>query len=316
MVRDSGNLATERMRRLETEVNSIIIDAYNLREELSPDVTDSEVTLSCNPVYKYGEGLSSDEIYALQRLDASEDLISYAIGCYMGRYSLDEPGIIYANERNSEYDVSRYKTFKSDLDGIIPNTDEPWFSDDATGKVIEFVASVWPAEKLESNIRFIASGLEPNSEDPARQIIRRYLSNRFYKKHCQAYKRHPIYWHFSSGKHQAFQCLVYLHRYNAETLGRMRADYVIPLQGKLQGRLATLAEEVARAGSTAQRKQAQKAFDLIDKKIRELAVFDDQLRSYADKRIELDLDDGVKVNIRKFGTLIDLKPLGNLDSDE
>ena len=153
-------------------------------------------------------------------------------------------------------------------------------------------------------MRFIADVIGHKANESPGDSLRRYFSNEFYEDHCRVYKKRPVYWLFTSGKQQAFQCLVYLHRYNADTLGRMRADYVIPLQGKLQGRLTALTEEVARAGSTAQRKQAQKALDLIDKKIRELAVFEDQLRTCADKRIELDLDDGVKLNYSKFGDLL------------
>ncbi len=287
--------------------NEFFIQHYGLTGELKPEVGRDRITLQQIRLDESGNPDPRQEVVRL---------ISFSIGCALGRYSLDRKGIVYANAGNLGFDPSKYVTFPADADGIIPLTDEAWFRDDATERFAEFVSKAWPADGLDENLAFVANALGTKTNESSRDTIRRYFSDDFYKDHCQTYKKRPIYWLFSSGKQRAFQCLVYLHRYNADTLGRMRADYVIPLQGKLQGRQAALNEEVARAGSTAQRKQAQKALDLIDKKIRELAVFDDQLRSYADKRIELDLDDGVKVNIRKFGSLIDLKPLGNLDSEE
>lgn len=300
-----GRLTAARLRE---EANNIIFaEAYKLSGQVETRISDKQISLYIIP--RRSDGTADPGI-------DTRRLMSYAIGCMMGRYSLDHQGIIYAHAGNLGFDRSKYPSFPADADGIIPLTDEAWFKDDATERFVEFVSKTWPAEGLEDNLIFVAKALGAKTNESSRDTIRRYLTDDFYKDHCQTYKKRPIYWLFASGKQRAFQCLVYLHRYNADSLGRMRADYVIPLQGKLQGRLTTLTEEVARAGSTAQRKQAQKALDLINKKIRELAVFDDQLRSYADKRIELDLDDGVKVNIRKFGTLIDLKPLGNLDSEE
>lgn len=304
------------MKRLEEENNRLFIDAYGLADELTPDVPIEQITLTVNPAYRYGGKLTEEELWIRFRQDTMQELVSYALGCMMGRYSLDAPGLIYAHSGNEGFDPSRYPTFPADADGIIPVTDDAWFGDDATIRFAEFIAKAWPADGLEDNLAFVANALGAKANESSRDAIRRYFADDFYKDHCQTYKKRPIYWLFSSGKQRAFQCLVYLHRYNADTLGRMRADYIIPLQGKLQGRLTALTEEVARAVSTAQRKQAQKTLDLIDKKIRELAAFDDQLRSYADKRIKLNLDDGVKVNIQKFGALIDLKPLGNLDSEE
>jgi hypothetical protein len=245
-------------------------------------------------------------------------LCRYSIGCMMGRYSLDHEGLIYAHAGNIDFDPSKYPTFPADDDGIIPLTDEPWFEDDATERFAEFVSKAWPVEGLEDNLQFVAGALGPKKNETPRDTIRRYLSKDFYKDHCTTYKKRPIYWLFSSGKQQAFQCLVYLHRYNADTLGRIRTEYVTPLHGKMRARLANLEDERDQASSTAASKQAQKAIDALTKKLDELATFDDNLRHYADQRIELDLDDGVKVNIQKFGAikgkggLIDLKPLGKL----
>jgi len=340
ITQNKGTIAE--MKRLEEENNRLFIDTYGLADELTPDVPIEQITLTVNPAYRYGGKLTDEELWTRFRQDTMQELISYAIGCMMGRYSLDAPGLIYAHSGNEGFDPSRYASFLADDDGIIPLTDDAWFDDDITERFAEFLSKAWPGnsnkprintdthgsenesirvhpcssvdnKKLDENMKFVADVLGAKTNESPKDSIRRYLANDFYKYHCQTYKKRPIYWLFSSGKNQAFECLVYLHRYNADTLGRMRADYVIPLQGKLQGRLTALTEDVASAGSTAQRKQTQKALDLIAKKIRELATFDDQLRTYADKRIELDLDDGVKVNIRKFGTLIDLGPLGGAD---
>lgn len=267
-------------------------------------------------VYKIPSDIIPHDHSVIQIPDKDEltyFLLSYSLGCMMGRYSIDHPGLIYANAGNVGFDHGKYPSFPADDDGIVPITDEAWFSDDATERFVQFVGAAWPKEHLEENLSFVAEALDPKQDEKPRDTIRRYFSDQFYKDHCQTYKKRPIYWKFSSGKHKAFECLIYLHRYNPEMLGRMRSEYVIPLQGKLQGRQTALTQEIASATSTAQRKQAQKALDTTEKKIRELATFDDQLRNFADQKIPLDLDDGVKVNIRKFGTLIDLAPVGGSD---
>ena len=237
-----------------------------------------------------------------------EELISYAIGCMMGRYSLDEPGLIYAHAGNVGFDASRYATFPADADGIVPLTDELWFTDDAASRVREFLLAVWGADTLEENMAWLAESLGKKSSGGAIETpietIRRYLADKFFKDHLQTYKKCPIYWLFSSGKQGAFQALVYLHRYNEATLSRMRAEYVTPLQGKLSARATNLKDEVDAAPSTAARNKLQKQLDTVKKKQTELAAFDDLLRHYADQRITLDLDDGVKVNYGKFGNLL------------
>ena len=320
------------MQMIESHNNELFARSFDLEYDQGSLQAISEITL-------YQPAIKGDPA------PFARCLLSYAIGCMMGRYSLDHQGLIYARAGNIGFDPSKYPTFPADEDGIIPLTDEPWFHDDATVRFEEFVNKAWPGDGnkprmntdkhgseerpirvhpcpsvasnhlLEENLRFVADALGPKKNETARDTIRRYFSNDFYKDHCQTYKKRPIYWLFSSGKHQAFQCLVYLHRYNADTLGRIRTEYVTPLHGKMRARLAHLEEERDHAASAAATKAAQKAIDTLTKKIDELATFDDQLRHYADQRIELDLDDGVKVNIQKFGGkggLIDLKPLGSL----
>jgi type II restriction/modification system DNA methylase subunit YeeA len=293
------------MQRLEEENNRIFIEAYGLQDELTPDVPLEEITLTCNPYYRYGGNKSEEELEALLRADTMKELISYAIGCMMGRYSLDEPGLIYAHSGNEGFDPSRYQTFPADEDGIIPVMDDDWFADDATNRFVEFVKVAWPPETLDENLKFVADSLGPKKSEEPIDTIRRYISDKFFKDHhLKVYKKRPIYWLFSSGKHKAFQCLVYLHRYNESTLSRMRAMYVTPLQGKYKARIEYLEQERDNAGSASVRNKMQKELDTMRKKQEELRQFDELLRHYADQRISLDLDDEVKVNYGKFGNLL------------
>jgi hypothetical protein len=277
-----------KMKLIEEENNRIFINSYGLQGELSPEVPDAEITLA--------------------RADREKDcqrLISYAIGCMLGRYSLDESGLIYAHAGNVGFDPSRYeKKFPADADGIVPITDEHWFEDDAASRVREFLRAVWGADTLEENMAWLAESLGTKGSETPDETIRRYLADKFFKDHLQTYKKRPIYWLFSGGKQGAFQALVYLHRYHEGTLARMRTEYVVPLQGKLGARIGNLQDEIAAAPSTAARNKLQKRLDTAKKQQTELIAYDDLLRHYADQRLSLDLDDGVKVNYGKFGNLL------------
>jgi type II restriction/modification system DNA methylase subunit YeeA len=222
----------------------------------------------------------------------------------MGRYSLDEPGLIYANAGNVGFDASRYSTFPADADGILPLTDELWFEDDAASRIREFLLAVWGSDTLAENMAWLAESLGTKVGETPDETIRRYLADKFYKDHLQTYKKRPIYWLFSSGKQGAFQALVYLHRYHEGTLARLRAEYVVPLTGKIQSRIDMLETDAAAASSTAARNKLNKEVERLKKKHVELLAYDEQLRHYADMRITLDLDDGVKVNYGKFGNLL------------
>ena len=292
------------VKRLEEENNRLFIDAYGLADELTPDVPIEQITLTVNPAYRYGGKLSEDQRWARFRQDSMEELVSYAIGCMMGRYSLDAPGLIYAHSGNAGFDPKRYTTFPADDDGIVPLTDTEWFDDDATNRLVEFISVAWDASQLEANLTFLAENLSPKANESSRDTIRRYLCDNFYKAHLQTYKKRPIYWLFTSGKQKAFSCLVYLHRYNEGTLSRMRSEYVIPLQGKMAARLEQLKGDIQAATSTAHSKRLEKEQTKLEKQQVELIAFDEKLRHYADKRIALDLDDGVKVNYGQFGDLL------------
>jgi type II restriction/modification system DNA methylase subunit YeeA len=292
------------MKRLEEENNRLFIDTYGLQDELTPEVPIEQVTLTVNPAYRYGTKLTEEERRTRFREDTMQELVSYAIGCTMGRYSLDEPGLIYAHSGNEGFDPNKYTTFPADEDGIIPLTDTDWFEDDAAHRLIGFISVAWVKAHLEENLRFLADNLSPKKNESPRDTIRRYLCDSFFKDHLQTYKKRPIYWLFSSGKQKAFQCLVYLHRYNEGTLARMRSEYVIPLQGKMAARLDQLQGDIQSASSTVHSKRLEKERDKLEKQQAELLTFDEKLRHYADRRIHLDLDDGVKVNYGKFGDLL------------
>ncbi|BBS86971.1 hypothetical protein WP7W18E02_18680 [Aeromonas media] len=307
-------VATLEMQRLEEENNRLFIEAYGLQDELTPEVSLSEITLTCNPHYRYGGNLTDEEREARLQSDTIAELISYAIGCMMGRYSLDREGLVYAHAGNVGFNdlvaEGAYQRFAADGDGILPLTSEHWFEDDIAARIEEFVRTVWGADTLEENLQFIAdslclSAIKPPKKggETSRETIRRYLSTQFFKDHLKTYKKRPIYWLFSSGKEKAFECLVYLHRYNEATLPRMRTEYVTPLLGQMASRIERLRLQQTEA-STSDAKRIGKEIDSLTKQLAELRAFDDQLKHHADMRITLDLDDGVKVNYGKFGTLL------------
>ncbi|MFJ0262266.1 BREX-1 system adenine-specific DNA-methyltransferase PglX [Acinetobacter baumannii] len=279
--------AVAEMKRLEEENNKLFIDAYGLQDELTPDVPDEQITLT-----------------RADREKDSQRLVSYALGCMMGRYSLDEPGLIYAHAGNQDFDASRYQKFPADADGIIPLTEMHWFEDDATHRIQEFLTAVWGKDTLDANMLWLAESLDKKANETAEDTIRRYLASKFYKDHMQTYKKRPIYWLFSSGKQGAFQALVYLHRYNESTLARMRTEYVMPLISKMAAYANSLETAKENSDSAAEIKRIEKKLQDLHKQQAELSSFEEKLRHYADQRISLDLDDGVKVNYGKFGDLL------------
>ncbi|MEZ7895150.1 MAG: BREX-1 system adenine-specific DNA-methyltransferase PglX [Thauera sp.] len=296
--------AIDEIKRLEEQNNRLFIDAYGLAGDISSEVPAEQITLTVNPAYRYGANLTDSEQWAKFRQDTMAELVSYAIGCMMGRYSLDEPGLIYAHAGNVGFDPTRYQTFPADADGIVPITDEFWFEDDAAHRVREFLRAVWDADTLDENMAWLAESLGTKAGETPDETIRRYLADKFFKDHLQTYKKRPIYWLFSSGKQGAFQALVYLHRYHEGTLARLRAEYVVPLTGKMQARIEMLEKDATAASSTAARNKLNKQIEKLRKKHVELLAYDEKLRHYADMRISLDLDDGVKVNYGKFGDLL------------
>ena len=296
---DEQELRRLKLTENEETLNRIFISEYRLQDEISDKVVERDISIT--PGFP---------------LETATSFLSYSIGCMMGRYSLDEAGLIYAHSGNVGFDSTRYKTFPADADGIIPVTDIHWFDDDAANRIKEFLVSVWGKDTLDENMAWLAESLVAKTGETPEETIRRYISSSFFKDHMQTYKKRPIYWLFSSGKQRAFECLVYLHRYNESTLSRMRSEYVTPLQGKLRSRIEFLDYQSKQASSTSEKKKISKELETLTKKQEELKAFDEELRHYADMKIKLDLDDGVKVNYSKFGPLLaEVKAIAAKDED-
>ncbi|ELA9201538.1 TPA: BREX-1 system adenine-specific DNA-methyltransferase PglX [Vibrio parahaemolyticus] len=299
----------EKAAALETQNNIHFSEIYGLKTG-KETVAPSNVSLLCSPFYRFNKTTNSDTMFQSHIL---RDLISYSVGAMMGRYSLDREGLVYAHSDNKGFKEliaeGAYQTFPADDDGIVPLADEDWvFEDDATTRFREFVKTVWGDEHLQENLDFVAESLcldaiKAKKGESSIDTIRRYFSTQFYKDHLKTYKKRPIYWLFSSGKAKAFECLVYLHRYNEGTLSRMRTEYVTPLMGKLESRKNILEDSKATA-SGAELRAIDKELKTIEKKQAELVTFDEELKHLAEMKISLDLDDGVKVNYGKFGNLL------------
>ena len=309
------NECNERFHQLkanEEELNRIFIDIYGLQSELTPEVEDRDVTV--------------------RRADLQRDiksLISYAVGCMFGRYSLNRPGLVYAGgewedayRRNALADENGdaiiigsdriavnkgYQiqvdgqwqdcTYSPDADNIIPICDDEYFEDDIVGRFIKFIETVYGKQSLESNLRFIADAL--GGKGQPKEVIRSYFLNEFYSDHCKIYQKRPIYWQFDSGKKNGFKCLIYMHRYREDTIARIRTDYVHEQQSRYRTAIAGLEQRMASA-STAERVKLTKQLKKLQEQAEEIHVYEEKIHHLADQMIPIDLDDGVKVNYAKF----------------
>lgn len=290
---------TLEMQRLEEENNRIFIEAYGLQDELTPEVPLSEITLTCNPHYRYNGDRSEEELEALILTDTIKEFISYAVGCMFGRYSLDKPGLVLANqgEKIGYYlEQVAEPSFMPDADNIIPILDDEYFEDDIVSRFKEFLKVTFGEDTLSENLDFIAEALGGNGKKSSEAVIRDYFLKSFYKDHVKMYKKRPIYWLFSSGKGRAFNALIYMHRYNKETLALMRTDYLLELEGKLDAKREMIKSDI---GKDAQEKAR------LGKMIEEIMAYDEVLKNKADAYIEIDLDDGVKVNYARFEGLVE-----------
>lgn len=311
--RSHEELIVDRLHQCEMKINDVFLTELNLKEYISNNVEIEQISLISNPYFRYSRDNNASNFRWICQSDNIIELLSYTIGCMMGRYSLDRDGLVYAHSGNTGFKEliaeDTYKTFPADDDGIVPLAPEDWlFGDDATARFREFVKIVWGEEHLQENLGFVAESLclhalKPAKNESANDTVRRYFSKQFYKDHCKTYKKRPIYWLFSSGKEKAFECLVYLHRYNEGTLSRMRTEYVTPLMGKYEAQHSLLAEQKLEA-TTTEARRIEKELKSLEKKQAELRTFDEQLKHYAEMRITLDLDDGVKANYGKFGNLL------------
>jgi len=279
----------------EEELNRIFIDIYGLQDELTPEVEDKDVTVA--RIYDTKEDLPESikgNRYVLTKEDVIKSFISYAVGCMFGRYSLDVEGLAYAG---GDWDKDKYKSYIPDQDNILPISDDEYFEDDILGRFVDFVRTVYGKESLEDNLLFIADAL--GEKGTAREVIRNYFLNGFFKDHCKIYKKRPIYWLFDSGKKNGFKALVYLHRYQSDLIARLRTDYVHEQQERYRTQLAHILENLNTA-TGADRIQLIKQQNKFTDQLAEITKFEEKIHHFADMNIVLDLDDGVKKNYEIF----------------
>lgn len=278
-----------RLKANEEELNRIFAEIYDMVGEVPIEVED-----------KYVSVRKAD----LQR--EIKSLLSYAVGCMMGRYSLDEDGLILADQGATESDyLARIPdpTYPCDDDGIIPVTDDDYFGDDdIVAHAVAFVKAAYGDETLEQNLRYIADALGGEGK-PAREVLRSYFLKDFFKDHCQIYKKRPIYWMFDSGKKNGFKCLIYMHRYTPDMIARIRTEYIHPQQQRYRSQIE-FCESQLESASGSQRMALQKRVKKFQDQLKEASDYEQEVAHYAEQMIAIDLDDGVKVNYAKFGDLL------------
>ena len=265
------------LRNNEEEINRTFLEIYGLSNELKPTVEDGDLTI--------------------RRADLQREVrsfISYAVGCIFGRYSLDSIGLIYAG---GSWDSSKYKTFIPDKDAIVPICDDEYFEDDVVGLFVKFLEVVYGQDNLEENLRFIADAI--GGKGSSRDVIRNYFINDFYADHLKVYQKRPIYWLFDSGKKNGFKCLIYMHRYQPDTIARIRTDYVHEQQSRYRTAIADLEQRINGA-STSERVKLTKQLTTLQGQAEEIRVYEEKIHHLADQMIKIDLDDGVKHNYEIF----------------
>ena len=286
----------QQLKANEEELNRIFIDIYGLQDELTPEVEDKDIT-----VYRIFD--TKDDIpesmgnsrYALTKQEVIKNFISYAVGCMFGRYSLDVEGLAFAG---GEWDTGKYRTFPADEDNIIPICDDEYFDDDIVGRFIKFVEVVYGKDTLQENLKFIADTL--GGKGQPKEVIRNYFLNDFFKDHCKTYQKRPIYWLFDSGKKNGFKALIYMHRYQSDTIARIRTDYVHEQQSRYRTAIADMEARIAKASSTSERVKLNKTLTKLQDQATEIRTYEEKIHHLADQMISIDLDDGVKHNYEIF----------------
>lgn len=275
------------LKHAEQEINVLLIKAFELVGEIHPDISDDDIT-----------------IRKTSEADSVRSLLSYAVGCMFGRYSLDVPGLAYAG---GEWDDSKYSSFIPDKDNILPITDEEYFQDDIVGLFCGWLKKVYGAETLEENLDFIAKALGCKG-NTSREVIRNYFLNDFFKDHCSTYSvtgsgKRPIYWLFDSGKQNGFKALVYMHRYDENTIGNLRIDYLHRMERVYESEIARMQDIIDNSRDGREVTKAAKRKEKLQKQIKECKEYDEKIAHLALARIPIDLDDGVKVNYEKIQTV-------------
>lgn len=288
----------------EEKLNRIFIDIYGLQDELTPDVADKDVTV--HSIFDTKDDVPQSmqgSNYVRTKRDEIVSLLSYAVGCMFGRYSLDANGLAYAG---GDWDADKYKTFMPDRDGILPITDEEYLEDDIVSRLCDWLKAVYGADTLEENLDFIAGALSGKGNS-SREIIRSYFLKDFFKDHCKTYQKRPIYWLFDSGKQNGFKALIYLHRYTPDTIGNLRVDYLHKMQRVYESEINRMQDMIDHSTNAREVAASTKRKEKLQKQLKECRDYDEMIAHLALSRIELDLDDGVKVNYEKIQTASDGK---------
>jgi type II restriction/modification system DNA methylase subunit YeeA len=313
--RNNQTLLIEEVRDLEKRNNEFFISHYSFEGDLESEPSISELTLLCNPSYRYGGNKNEEEMEALLLADTMRELVSYAVGCMFGRYSLDKPGLILANQGETLADYLAQvpqPSFAADEDNVIPMLDGEWFADDVTERFRQFLRVTFGDAHYDENLAFIEQAL--NVKGKRNYTLRDYLLGEFYADHVKRYKKRPIYWLFSSPK-GTFNALIYLHRYRPDTASVV-LRYLRDFRAKLAARQSTLEQVLINpATSQGEKTRANKEIDTLKKQIIELQDYEnDTLYPLATAQVAIDLDDGVKVNYLKLGAA--LKKIIGLDAKE
>lgn len=298
------NARFEQLRANEEELNRIFAKIYNMEGEVPIEVEDKYVSVAriFDTADEVPESYKGNK-YVRTKRDETTSLISYAVGCMFGRYSLDVDGLVLADQGATVDDYLAkmpdpdHVTFMPDADNVLPITDDEYFDDDIVRYFIDFVRTVYGEETLEQNLAFIAGAL--GGKGTSREIIRTYFLKDFFKDHCQTYKKRPIYWLFDSGKKNGFKCLVYMHRYQPDLLARIRTDYVHEQQERYRAQIGYANDALASA-ERGERVRLDKRVKKLNDQLKETIAYEEKLHHLADQMIKIDLDDGVKVNYAKF----------------
>ena len=294
----------EKLKANEEELNRIFIEIYGLQDELTPEVADKDVTV--HRVFDAKDDVPESmqgSNYVRTKRDEIVSLLSYAVGCMFGRYSLDVDGLAYAG---GDWDADKYKNFLPDRDGILPITDEEYLEDDIVSRLCDWLKAVYGADTLEDNLDFIAEALGGKGNS-SREIIRSYFLKDFFKDHCKTYQKRPIYWLFDSGKQNGFKALIYLHRYTPDTIGNLRVDYLHKMQRVYESEINRMQDMIDHSTNAREVAASTKRKEKLQKQLKECRDYDEMIAHLALSRIELDLDDGVKVNYEKIQTANDGK---------
>lgn len=298
------NARFEQLRTNEEELNRIFAKIYNMEGEVPIEVEDKFVSVAriFDTADEIPESYKGNK-YVRTKRDEITSLISYAVGCMFGRYSLDVDGLVLADQGATVDDYlskmsdPAHVTFMPDSDNVLPITDDEYFDDDIVRYFIDFVRTVYGEETLEQNLAFIAEAL--GGKGTSREVIRTYFLKDFFKDHCQTYKKRPIYWLFDSGKKNGFKCLVYMHRYQPDLLARIRTDYVHEQQERYRSQIGYANDALASA-ERGERVRLDKRVKKLNDQLKEIIGYEEKLHHLADQMIRIDLDDGVKVNYAKF----------------